>query len=507
MSGSVVLVGAGPGDPDLLTVRALRELENAEVLLYDALIDPILLEFVATDCERIDVGKRGDGTKGVSQSEIAELMLAKAKAGKRVVRLKGGDPTVFGRGGEEASLLADAGIPFEFVPGISSSIAVPTFAGIPVTDRRLSSSFAVITGHRGKSPEDLNVDWEGIARSAETLVVLMGTAWLENLVERVIQGGKAPDTPAAVISHGTRPEQACVVAPLSKLPAAVKAAGLRSPTITIVGEVVRFRERLKWFELRPLFGQRVLVARARGQTRDLAHRLYRVGARPVCVPLIEFQASGDPSEIERAARQIGEYDWVAFTSATAVRFTGEYVVRSQRGNISAACVGESTAAFAREEGWDVRVTPRKSLPEELVKSLTAVRDLHDARVLFPRAAGAREALVRGLTASGARVDDVEVYRTVAPASAANDLKPAVDQGLDAIMLTSPSIVENLLGCLGQEATRELQRSATWVCIGPTTAAKVEELGFTPDIVCDNASGEAMVASLCDWKREPGHGIS
>ena len=202
MSGRVVLVGAGPGDPDLLTVRAARELRRAEVVLYDALTDPSILELVSAGCETIDVGKRGDGSKGVPQDEIGALMVSKAREGRYVVRLKGGDPFVFGRGGEEASALEQAGIPFEIVPGVTSALAVPAYAGIPVTDRRLASSVAIITGHRGKSPEDTRVDWEGLARSAETLIILMATRWIEDIVARVIASGRDPETPAAAISNG-----------------------------------------------------------------------------------------------------------------------------------------------------------------------------------------------------------------------------------------------------------------------------------------------------------------
>ncbi len=320
MIGRVVLVGAGPGDPDLLTLRAARELAHAEVLLYDALIEPELLELVPDACERIDVGKRGDGTRSVAIDDIIELMLEKARAGRNVVRLKGGDPFLFGRGGEEATALAAAGIPFEVVPGIPSALAVPAYAGIPITDRRLSSSFAVVTGHRGVRAGDQRIDWEGLSSSADTLVVLMATRWIEEIVERILAGGRDPATPAAMISHGTTPRQRVVSAPLAELPKQVREAGLRAPTVLVVGEVARFRESIAWFEKRPLFSRRVLVTRATERAGELAARLLTRGAEPVRVPLLAFGPPADPEPLVRALDALDRYDWLVYTSATAVRF-------------------------------------------------------------------------------------------------------------------------------------------------------------------------------------------
>ncbi len=309
--GRAVLVGAGPGDPDLLTVRAVRELERAEVLLYDALIDPVILEYASADCERIDVGKRGDGSRGTSQDRIAELIILKARQGRYVVRLKGGDPFVFGRGGEEASALHEAGIPFEVVPGISSSVAVPAYAGIPVTDRRVSSSIAIVTGHRGKEPTDRRIDWEGLARSAETLVVLMGTAWLEDIVARVLSAGRDPETPAAVIAHGATPRQRVVSASLRELPARVRAAGLGAPAVIVIGEVVRSREQLAWYEARPLFGRRILVPAGEAHSGEVALALRRRGAEPLLLDLTAI-ANGEGARLRGILKE--GIDAVALTS-------------------------------------------------------------------------------------------------------------------------------------------------------------------------------------------------
>ncbi len=509
MSGRVLLVGAGPGDPDLLTVRALRELERADVLLYDALIDPAILLLVPERCERIDVGKRGDGTKGVAQDKIADLLIEKARAGKRVVRLKGGDPFVFGRGGEEASRLRAAGIPFEVVPGISSAIAVPAYAGIPVTDRRLSSSVAIVTGHRGKDEHDHRIDWEGLARSAETLVILMGTAWLEDIVARVIAGGRDPATPAAAIARGSTPQQRVVVARLQALAARVRAAGLAAPTVVVVGRVVEFREHTAWFEQLPLFGRRVLVARAEAQAAELALELRRRAAEPVGVPLLDVIPSAQPEALATALSQASSYDWIVYSSANAVRFgapRGDALARTR-----VACIGEATARAAREAGLRVDlVPPGESTPDELVAALAAAGPLAGLRVLLPRAERARDTLPRALEALGAHVDAVEAYRTRTPDGAGAKLRAELALGLDAVVLTSPSTVERLFALLSASELAALCRDARFACIGPTTAAALDvALGGRVARVCTAAlqTTAALVGALERELSEDRDGVS
>ncbi len=469
MSGHVLLVGAGPGDPDLLTVRALRELERAEVLLYDALIDPVILSLAPGTCERIDVGKRGDGSKGIEQDKIADLMIEKARVGHRVVRLKGGDPFVFGRGGEEVTRLRDAGISFEIVPGVSSAIAVPAYAGIPVTDRRLSSSLAIVTGHRGADEHDHRIDWEGLSRSAETLVILMGTAWVEDIVARVIAGGRDPATPAAAIARGTTPRQRVVVASLEDLPSRMRAAGLEAPAVIVIGQVVEFRDRAAWFEHRPLFGKRVLVARAREQSTELALELRRRAAEPVIVPLLEFVPTADPASLAATLARASAYDWIVYTSANAVRFARPR--QELPASTRIACIGEATARAARASGLRVDLVPTgESTPERLATALESAQPLSGLRVLLPRAELARDTLLRALEARGARVDAVEAYRTHAPEDAGARLSAELACGLDAVVLTSPSSVTHLFDRLTPAQQASLCGRAAFACIGPTTAA-------------------------------------
>ncbi len=508
MSGRVVLVGAGPGDPDLLTLRAAREIRAADVLLYDALIPRAILELASPGCERIDVGKRGDGSRGVPQDQIAELLLSKAREGRYVVRLKGGDPFVFGRGGEEASVLAEAGIPFEVVPGISSILAVPAYAGIPVTDRRFSSSVAVVTGHRGKSEEDRRIDWEGLARSADTLVILMATAWIENIVERVLRGGLDPETPAAAIASGTTPRQRVVSAPLVELPTRIREAGLRAPTVIVIGEIARFRETLVWFEKRPLFGRRVLVLRAEGQQSELCQLLTRRGAEPVPVPLLGFEPPEDREALARALATLDRFDWLVFSSANAVRFSAPHLEHPIRTGLRVACIGPATAEAARAAGLAVHAVPRgRSLPEELAQEMEAYAPLRATRALFPHAQRAREDLPRALERRGVRVECVEAYRSFVPAGAGEALRAAIKEGLDAILLTSPSTVDHLGTLLGERELRELADGLTLACIGPSTAGHLCEHGIQPEVVCERQTDVALVEALEDWFSEHGHGVS
>ncbi|NRA01067.1 MAG: uroporphyrinogen-III C-methyltransferase [Myxococcales bacterium] len=509
MKGRVFLVGAGPGDPDLLTLRAARELSAAEVLLYDALVDPAILEFASERCERIDVGKRGDGSRGVSQDRISELMIEKARAGKRVVRLKGGDPFVFGRGGEEASALAKARVPFEVVPGISSAIAAPGAAGIPVTDRRLASSVAIVTGHRGKDAQDRRNDWEALARSADTLVVLMGTAWLEDIVARVIRGGRDPGTPAAVIERGMTPGQRVVCARLEDLPREVRAAGLAAPTVIVIGEVVRFRDELAWFESRPLFGRRVLVTRAQQQARTLCRELRRRGAEPVRVPLLAFEPVKDRGPLEAALARIDVYDWLVFASANAVHFSGIAAAPRRTEALRVACIGAATADAARETGLRVDVMPEpRSLPEDLAAAIENAASLAGARVLLPRAEAGLPTLRRALELRGAKVDDPVVYRTAIPEGAGKALREAVDGGLDAVLLASPSSVAHLAALLGSDALASLSRSSAFFCIGPTTAAALRREGVEPTAVSEEQHEQALVDALERWAlEEPSDAVS
>jgi uroporphyrinogen III methyltransferase / synthase len=500
VSGRVVLVGAGPGDPDLLTVRAVREIQRAQVLLYDALIAPSILELASPECERIDVGKRGDGTKGVSQDHIAEVLCAKALAGHYVVRLKGGDPFVFGRGGEEASALVAAGIPFEVVPGISSALAAAAYAGIPVTDRRYSSSFTVLTGHLGGRALAERGGLAGLARGSDTLVVLMGTAWLEEIARRLIEAGRDAATPAAVIENGTTLRQRVVVSTLADIAKRAREAGLHSPTAIVIGAVVALREQIAWFEKRPLFGQRVLVLRAQDQQRELVEELRRVGAQAVCVPLLELVPAQDIAALRAALERAQEYDWLLLTSPNTVRFCAAELrgVDPSRARPRLACIGAATAELARAHGLRVDLAPEQAGPLELVTALDAAGDLRGARVLLPRSEAAQELLPASLRERGAQVDCVVAYRNRIPAAAAEQLAAALEPPPHAVLLTSPSTVERLHGLLGSADLARLAERAVLVCIGETTLKALRALGIESGVRADQASAAGMVAVLARY---------
>ena len=510
--GRVYLVGAGPGDPDLITVRGAQLLREADAVVHDALSSPELLGLARPDALRIDVGKRGHTEPPRSQEEVSALLVELAREGRRVVRLKGGDPLVFGRGGEEASACAAAGVPFEIVPGVSSAIGALAYAGIPITDRRHSASFAVVTGHKDPGEAAAETRWEALAHAADTLVILMGMRNLEALLARLLAAGRSPATPAAAVMHGSLPAQRVVVAPLAELAARVRAAGLGAPAVLVIGEVVRLRETLGWFESRPLFGRRVLVTRSREQSPELAAALRRAGAEPVLLPLSTQVPPEDWREVDAALARRDAYDALLFTSANAVRALAARA--AERGVRVAAlaprvfCVGPGTAEAARSAGLEVHGVPEQRQDGEGLLELV-MREVppRDRRFLLPRAQEAREFLPEGLRAAGARVDTVSVYRTVAAPVDAGGLRERLVRGeLDALTFASPSAAKRFTELL-DDAARAAAGRCVVAAIGPVTAAALQKAGLAPDCVAERASGAALVEALASCLSERGAGGS
>ena len=482
--GRVALVGAGPGDPGLLTVRAAEVLARADVVIHDRLAETSLLDLAPAAAERIDVGKSPGGP--IAQDGINALLVERGRAGQEVVRLKGGDPFVFGRGGEEAAVLLDAGVPFEVVPGITSAVAVPAYAGIPVTHRGLSTSFTVVTGHSRHSP-DTDIDWEALARAGGTLVVLMGVAHKAELAARLIAAGRPTGTPVAAVRWGTRPAQHTVRTTLGELSDIV----LEPPVTIVIGAVAALD--LRWFEDRPLLGRRVVVCRARGQASGLADRLRRLGADTLEVPTIEI---ADPSDggaaLRAAAAEVRAYDWVAFTSPNAVeRFLAcLHDARSLGAELGVAAIGPGTAAALAERGVIADLVPERSIAEGLVEALAK---LPTGRVLIPQAAAARPALADGLRAAGWTVTAVEAYRTV-PAIPPADVLAAAAKA-DAIAFTSGSTVDNYLDAAGAEAVPPVV-----VAIGPVTAEAARRRGLTVTAEAAEHTLDGLVSALGDALR-------
>ncbi|HEU0073710.1 MAG TPA: uroporphyrinogen-III C-methyltransferase [Dehalococcoidia bacterium] len=498
MPGFVSLVGAGPGDPGLLTLAGRDRLERADVVVYDRLIEPSLLDYSPEDAERVYAGKAAS-QKALSQDEINALLVERAKAGKRVVRLKGGDPFVFGRGGEEALALATAGVPFEVVAGVTSAVAAPAYAGIPVTHRGLASSFAVVTGHEDDEKPETMVDWRALATSVDTIVVLMGGAALASAAAALIDGGRDEKTPSVSIEWGTTTRQRSVAAPLGEIAASVREAGLGSPLLTVIGRVTELRNHLSWFESRPLFGKRILVTRTRLQASALSDLLRREGAVPVELPALQMvpvatddQMAGVISRLE--ARR---YDWCLFTSTNTVDFVFEYLERSgSDARIFAGCklaaLGAATAAALASHGLRADLTASEFTSAGLLEAMPI--DIGGARVLLPRAEGGSEELYGGLKVRGANVEELVLYDSAVPAAPDAEVLQTIREGtIDAVTFASSSSVRNLRAMLGADFAR--LKETTIACIGPVTAKTAREAGLEVKIEPSTHTIPALVEAL------------
>jgi len=501
----VILVGAGPGDPDLITVRGARALREADVVLYDELASDELLALAPARAERINVGKRGHEEPTRTQADINALLVLHARRGRTVVRLKGGDPFVFGRGGEELSACAAAGVAFEVVPGVTSAIAVLGYAGIPVTDRRHSASFAVVTGHKDPTKVAEQTRWRELGTAVDTLVILMGVRNLPHLVDELLAGGKPADTPAAAIMQGTLPEQRTCVSTLAALPAAVKAAGLGAPAAIVIGDVVGLRATLAWWERRPLFGRAVLVTRAREQADELAAALRSAGALPIVRPMIELAPIEDAAgreAIERVVARLETYHAVVFTSSNAVRFFTR-AHESQRGRgvgLGAAtrmfCIGERTAEEALRSGYPVHlIASGRSDARTLLAEIVPLLSTPGERVLIPRSRIAGTTIADGLSAAGVEVDSIAFYENRRPAIDAADLRDRLVRGeLAALTFTSPSTVEGFLAALDGSSLAAARRCMI-AAIGTTTAKRLAEAGLPAEVVPGRPDVTELVAAL------------
>jgi uroporphyrinogen III methyltransferase/synthase len=484
---TVYLVGAGPGDPGLITVRGAEVLGRAEVVIHDRLSARALLELAPTGAELIDVGKRAGGAS-TPQDDINALLIDRGRTGATVVRLKGGDPFVFARGGEEAAALDAAGVPYEVVPGITSAIAVPAYAGIPVTRRYSSTSVTIVTGHEDPTKEDPSVDWEALARVGGTIVVLMGAAHLSEITARLVNGGLDPDTPAAAVRWGTRPDQTTIVATLGTL----ARESVRPPSTIVIGDVVR--DRLEWYESRPLFGLDVVVTRTRQQASELARRLSVAGAGIVELPTIEVVEPQDGgAALRNALADLPRYDWLVLTSPNGARRTLDAIGDARRlAGVRIAVMGTGTAAAVRERFVEPDLVPPRFVAESLLETMpSAPRD--GARVLVSRAEVARDVLPEGLRAAGWDVDVVDAYRTV-PATADADALDRV-AAADVITFTSSSTVTNFIAIAGAERVPR-----TVACIGPITAGTARDAGLHVDIEATEHSIEGLASAIETWAR-------
>ena len=499
-AGKVYLVGAGPGDPKLLTLRGKECLEQADVVLYDYLANPVLLDHVPPGAERIYVGRRGRGSYQ-DQREISRLLIEGARAGKTVVRLKGGDPFVFGRGGEEAEAVAAAGIEFEVVPGVTAAVAVPAYAGIPVTHRTMASTVAFVTGHEDPAKDASALEWPKLATAHGTLVFLMGMKNLPKIVSALLTEGKSPETPVAVIRSGTRATQQAVIGTLRDIVAKTDAAGMEPPAVIVVGEVVRLRAQLNWFEKRPLFGKRILVTRAREQAAELSNLLAAYGGEPIECPTIQIVPAETWGELDQALDALDRYQWLVFTSLNGV---GPFMARLHAkgkdaralAGLRLCCIGPRTAQEIEKYGLKADVVPSEYQAEGVIASLGAV-GIKGQRILIPRAAVARETLPDQLRGVGAEVHVVPVYRTILPAMNRGPLKEELSRGrIDVLTFTSSSTVRHFVQLF--EDRRELHRltdGAQIACIGPITADTAREQGFRVSIMPETNTIPALAEAI------------
>lgn len=503
-SGTVFLVGAGPWDPGLLTLRGKDLLERADVLVYDYLANPSLLHLAPAEAERIYVGKKGTGEKARTQQQTNALLVQKAREGKRVVRLKGGDPYLFGRGGEEAEVLAAAGIPFEVVPGITAAFGASAFAGIPLTHRSFTSTVAFVTGHEDPSKERSSIDWPALARLGGTLVVYMGMKNLALACERLMDGGMAPETPAAVVHRATHPEQKTLTGTLRDIGEKVVQAGIGAPALLIVGEVVTLREQLAWFERLPLFGRAIVVTRARTQASRFSGLLREHGADVVEFPTIEFQPPPDLSPCDQAIRDLETYDWVVFTSPNGVeRFIARLMDKGRDvralGHARIAAIGPETAKSIRQLHLIPDLLPEAYVAESLVEAFRKV-GVSGKRILLPRALEARETMPEELSKMGAEVDVVPVYQTVRPDPDPESLALLRGGHVDMVTFTASSTVINFMELL-EDKDREALGRVKVACIGPITAEKARSFGLEVTVQPEEYTIPAFTDAIVDYYRK------
>ena len=498
----IYLVGSGPGDPGLFTVKGVECMKRADAVVYDRLAPEALLSHAPAHAERIYVGKK-PGAPTMPQEEINATLVRLGREGKTVVRLKGGDPYVFGRGGEEALDLIEAGLPFEVVPGVTSGIAAPAYAGIPVTHRHVSTSVAFVTGHEDPAKGTEDVDWRGIANGAETLVLYMGVGRLREISKRLISAGRAPETPVACVRWGTRPEQETVTGTLATIADRIEEAKLKPPAITVIGDVVSLREDgLDWYERRPLFGKSVVVTRARAQAGELSRELEALGAEVLEFPTIEIREPEDFGPLDGAIRDLDSFDWIVFTSANGVAAFMERLghhgldLRAVPRGAKIAAIGPATADALRATGLRVDVVPEEYRAEALLEALLEGTPA-GGKVLIPRARVAREILPEKLREAGMKVVVPPAYETVPSDEGKDELREKLlSGGVDCVTFTASSTVESFVGAFGGEA-EDLLSNTRVACIGPITAETARGRGIRVDAEATEYTIPGLVSAVVD----------
>lgn len=500
-NGKVYLVGAGPGDPGLLTLKGKECIEKGDVVIFDNLANRSFLSYARKEAEIIYAGKEGS-RHALSQEEINTLILDRARKGLTVVRLKGGDPFIFGRGGEEAQEVVKAGLLFEVVPGVTSAIAVPAYAGIPLTHRDFTSTVAFITGHEDPKKGKSDIAWDKLSTGAGTLVFLMGMGNLSRIAAGLMEHGRSPETPVAVIQKGTLDEQRAVVGTLRDIGAIAEREGLKPPSIIVVGDVVRLREDLDWFERRPLFGKRIVVTRARKQASTFLLALSELGAECIEFPTIEVIPPAGYEEMDRAISELDHYRWLIFTSTNGVRFFFDRLWNAGKDSrdlkgVRVAAIGSRTGDVLLQKGISPDLVPDEFRAEAVVEALRK-EDVRGVRILLPRAAEAREVLPRELEKMGARVDVVEAYRTIRPEGDRARVREMLEAGdIHMVTFTSSSTVRNFIHMFEREGAAFFtwMKKTAIACIGPVTAETAEKHGLKVTLVAPQYTIEALTSAI------------
>ena len=503
--GTVYLVGSGPGDPGLITVKALEKIRQADAIIYDYLAGQEFVKEARPDAELIYVGKTGK-EHTLEQVDINKLLVKKASQYKSVVRLKGGDPYVFGRGAEEAEELVEAGVPFEVVPGVSSAVAAPAYAGIPVTHRDHASMVTFVTGHENPNKDQSSIDWDNLARSSGSLVFLMGVKNLEMITSSLIAGGMNPDTPAALVRWGTTPDQSSFLSSLSEIAAEAVSRKFKAPAVLIVGSVASLKPRLDWYEKKTLFGKRILITRSREQSKKMAERILSQGGKPILFPTIQIKDPDDFSALDVAFAEMSKYDWVIFTSVNGVDgffrrfFSLDRDIRELAGPKFGA-IGPVTAQAIRKHGIKVELLGEQFVAEGVLEALRD-EDIKGKRFLIPRAEQARIILPEGIINRGGSVDLVTVYKTVLPDQAdVESIRLALSNGeIDVITFTSSSTVSHFAELIGRQNLQELLQGTALASIGPVTSQTIRDLGLKPTLEADEYTVDGLLKSIDSFFR-------
>ena len=505
IKGKVYLIGAGPGDPGLITVKGLECIKQADVLIYDYLASPTLLNYASKNAEIIYVGKKG-GDHTLSQDKINSLIVDKADKGFIVTRLKGGDPFIFGRGAEEAEALIEKGIAFEVVPGVTSAIAAPAYAGIPLTHRKFTATVAFVTGHEDPTKKESNINWSALAKGIGTIVFLMGVKNLPRITTQLINCGMSPDTPVALVRWGTTPKQFSIEGTLENINDRVKSIGLKPPAIIVVGDVVQLRKKMNWFENRPLMGKRIVVTRAREQASDLVKLLSDLGAECLECPTIKVAPPDDWKLLDAAIDNISSYDWLVFTSVNGVDYFFKRLFAKGKdvralSKLNTAVIGPATEKRLFNFGLKSDIVPKNYRAESIIEAFSN-KNINGKKILLPRAKEARPILPVELTKMGALVDEVTSYYTKEVPDSADLLLKRLKEGtIDLITFTSSSTVKNLKAILPDNIFDSQMKNITIACIGPITADTAKSLGFEVHIVANSFTIPGLCEAILDYYRK------